>query len=189
MPSTQAKGDLRRLDFNHIERILELAAQSGGDGCLRLPGLDIRRSFDWIRLASAMPRRDIPATSLVVPGVYPVSGGAHLHLEIAPHSCASIKDATLKAAELSLRRLPRVLELRGWKPGDHYRPEGQTRDQKVKEMFQLERVPSWLRSSWPIVSSGDTILWSRTFGAAAEFAAGLESGPVLRVWEGEPPNN
>jgi len=27
------------------------------------------------------------------------------------------------------------------------------------------------------------------FGAAAEFAASLEPGPVLRVWEGEPPNS
>ena len=101
----------------------------------------------------------------------------------------SKKDATLKAAELSLRRLPPVLELRGWKPGDHYRPEGQTRDLKIKDMFQLERVPSWLRPSWPIVSSGETILWSRTFGAAAEFAASREPGPVLRVWEGESPNS
>jgi tRNA(Ile)-lysidine synthase len=185
----QVKGDLRRLEFDHVERVLELAAQNEGDGRLRLPGLDVRRSFDWIRVGPAVPRLDLPATSLVVPGVYPVSGGAYLHLEIAPRCLTSTKDGTLKAAELSLRRLPPVLELRGWKPGDHYRPEEQTRDLKIKEMFQLERVPSWLRASWPIVGSGDTILWSRMFGAAAEFAASLESGPVLRVWEGEPPNN
>jgi len=126
---------------------------------------------------------------LSIPGIYPVSPTAALHLEVVPHSSTSSKDATLKAAELSLRRLPPVLELRGWKPGDHYRPEGQARDQKIKEMFQMERVPSWLRSSWPIVSSGDQIVWSRTFGAAAEFAASREPGPVLRVWEGEPPNS
>jgi tRNA(Ile)-lysidine synthase len=185
----QAKGDLRSLEFDHVERVLELAAHNEGDGRLRLPGLDVRRSFGWIRVAHAVPRFDLHATSLMVPGVYPVSGGAYLHLEIAPRSLTSRKDGTLKAAELSLRRLPPVLELRGWKPGDHYRPEGQTRDLKIKEMFQLERVPSWLRASWPIVSSGDTIVWSRMFGAAAEFAANLDSGPVLRVWEGEPPNN
>ena len=57
------------------------------------------------------------------------------------------------------------------------------KDQKIKDMFQAERVPSWLRPSWPIVTSGDTILWARTFGAAAEFAASPEPGPVLRVWE------
>ena len=184
----EVKGDLRSIEYPHIERILDLASHSEGDGRLRLPGLDIRRSFDWIRLASTAPCQDFAATRLAIPGVYAVSPTTALHLEVAPHSSTASKDATLKAAELSLRRLPPVLELRGWKPGDHYRPEGQARDQKIKEMFQTERVPSWLRSSWPIVSSGDRILWSRTFGAAAEFAASREPGPVLRVWEGEPPN-
>jgi tRNA(Ile)-lysidine synthase len=184
----QAKGDLRRLEYDHVERVLELAGQPEGDGRLRLPGLDVRRSFDWIRVAPAAQRFDLPATPLAIPGFYAVPGGACLHLEIAEHPVTPSKDATLKAAELNLRCLPPVLELRGWKPGDHYRPEGHTRDLKIKEMFQMERVPSWLRPSWPIVSSGDTVLWSRTFGAAAEFAAGLEPGPVLRVWEGEPPN-
>jgi tRNA(Ile)-lysidine synthase len=188
---SQVKGDLRRLEYAHVERVLALAAQAEGDGRLRLPGLDVRRSFDWIRLAPAVPRLELPATQLAIPGVYPVAGGACLHLEISPHSSASpvaSKDATLKAAELSLRRLPAVLELRGWKPGDHYRPEGQIRDQKIKEMFQLERVPSWRRPSWPILSSGDKVLWVRTFGAAAEFAASREPGPVLRVWEVDSPN-
>jgi tRNA(Ile)-lysidine synthase len=182
----QVKGDLRRLEFGHIERILQLAAQPEGDGRLRLPGLDIRRSFDWIRIAPAAAGPEFPATRLVFPGVYPAGDGARLHLEVfasSPDAPPASKDATLKAAELSLRRLPPVLELRGWKPGDHYRPQGQMRDQKIKEMFQAERVPSWLRPSWPIVSSGDTILWARTFGAAAEFAACPEPGPVLRVWE------
>lgn len=185
----QVKGDLRRLEFAHVERVLELAAQTEGDGRLRLPGLDVRRSFDWIRVAAAAPRVGFSATRLAVPGTYTVSADSCLHLEIAPHSLSSKKGATLKAAELSLRRLPRDLELRGWKPGDHYRPQGQHRDLKIKEMFHLGRVPSWLRSSWPIVSSGDTILWARIFGAAAEFAANRESGPVVRIWEGEPPNN
>jgi tRNA(Ile)-lysidine synthase len=185
----QVKGDLRRLEYDHVERVLELAAQAEGDGRLRLPGLDIRRSFDWIRVAVVAPRLDLPSTPLAVPGTYPIPGGACLHLEIALQSSPSKKGATLKAAELSLRRLPQVLELRGWKPGDHYRPQGQDRDQKIKEMFQVERVPSWLRASWPIVSSGDTILWARTFGAAAEIAASREPGPVLRIWEAESPNS
>ncbi len=185
----QAKGDLRELEYNHVERVLELAAQAEGDGRLRLPGLDVRRSFDWIRVAAAAPPVDFLSIRLAIPGTYAVSVENCLHLEIAPHSSTSKKGATLKAAELSLRRLPAVLELRGWKPGDHYRPLGQHRDQKIKEMFQLGRVPSWLRSSWPIISSGDKILWARTFGAAAEFAANREAGPVLRVWEAGPPKS
>jgi tRNA(Ile)-lysidine synthase len=168
------KGDLRRLEYDHIERVLELAARPKGDGRLRLPGLDVRRSFDWIRVARAGCQSELAHTRLDIPGVFPLADGACLHLEIARRSLPSKKGATLKAAELSLRRLPQVLELRGWKPGDHYRPQGQDRDLKIKEMFQVERVPSWLRASWPIVSSGDTILWARTFGGAAEFAANRE---------------
>jgi len=186
---SQVKGDLRRLEFTHVERVLELAAEAGGDGRLRLPGIDVRRSFDWIRVAAEAPPIDCSSIRLAIPGMYAVTPETCLYLEISPRSFTSKKGATLKAAELSLRRLPPVLELRGWRPGDHYRPQGQRRDQKIKEMFQVERVPSWLRASWPIVSSGDTILWSRTFGAAAEFAANREPGPVLRVWEAEPPNS
>jgi tRNA(Ile)-lysidine synthase len=186
---SQVKGDLRRLEFTHVERVLELAAEAGGDGRLRLPGIDVRRSFDWIRVAAEAPPIDCSSIRLAIPGMYAVSPETCLYLEISPRSFTSKKGATLKAAELSLRRLPPVLELRGWRPGDHYRPQGQRRDQKIKEMFQVKRVPSWLRASWPIVSSGDTILWSRTFGAAAEFAANREPGPVLRVWEAEPPNS
>ncbi|MDP8990663.1 MAG: tRNA lysidine(34) synthetase TilS, partial [Acidobacteriota bacterium] len=182
----QVKGDLRHVEYAHVERIFDLAGHPEGNGRLRLPGLDIRRSFDWIRVARAAPCPDFAVTRLAIPGVYAVSPNTALHLEVAPHSSAAPKDATLKAAELSLRRLPPVLELRGWKPGDHYRPEGQARDQKIKELFQMERVPSWLRASWPIVSSEDQIVWSRTFGAAAEFAASREPGPVLRVWEEAP---
>ncbi len=123
----QVKGDLRRLEFLHVERVLELAAQPEGDGRLRLPGLDVRRSFDWIRVAAAAaPRVDSSSIRLAIPGTYAVSSDTCLHFEIAPQSFASKKGATLKAAELSLRRLPPVLELRGWKPGDHYRPQGQT---------------------------------------------------------------
>ena len=186
---SQVKGDLRRLEFAHVERVLELAAEAGGDGRLRLPGIDVRRSFDWIRVAAEAPPVDCSSIRLAIPGMYAVTPETCLYLEISPRSFTSKKGATLKAAELSLRRLPPVLELRGWRPGDHYRPQGQRRDQKIKEMFQVKRVPSWLRASWPIVSSGDTILWSRTFGAAAEFAANREPGPVLRVWEAEPPNS
>jgi len=186
---TRVKGDLRQLEFDHVDRVLELAAQAEGHGRLRLPDLDIRRSFGWIRIAQAGGHIDLTATRLAIPGVYPLPHGDCLHLEISPQALAAKKGATLKTAELSLRRLPPILELRGWKPGDHYRPKGQDRDLKIKEMFQLGRVPSWLRSSWPIISNGDTILWAKKFGAAAEFAASDERGPVLRVWEAESPNS
>lgn len=179
----EAKGDLRRLDFAHLEAVLELMVRPQGNGRLRLPGgIEIRRSFDWLRVAPAGLLAAPPPRILCIPGVYPTADGAAIHLEMADERHSQPNDATLQVAELSLDRLPATLELRGWNPGDEYCPAGQTQGRKVKEMFQQARIPSWRRQNWPIVSSGPAILWVRQFGAAAEFTAGRSEGPLLRIW-------
>jgi tRNA(Ile)-lysidine synthase len=180
----EVKGDLRRIDYTHVEQVLELAARPEGEGRLRLPDINVTRSFNWVRVAPDRPPEVFPVVNLVVPGTYAAPGGSsELRFEVARKMKAE-PCATLKA-ELGWRLIPTPLELRGWRPGDHYRPAGQSRDQKLKEMFQRARVPSWQRPLWPIVTGGGKILWARGFGAAAEFTAGRKSGPVLQVWEVE----
>jgi tRNA(Ile)-lysidine synthase len=177
-----AKGDLKRIEYGHVERVIDLAASRAAGGRLRLPDIDVIRSFEWIRLARPAPRRLMAPILVSVPGRYQAPDGAtEICLEIAQEirasSCARL------GVELSWGRVPAHMELRGWRPGDHYRPVGQFRDQKVKEMFQSARVPSWRRAYWPILTSGDKILWARGFGAAQEFAPEGDSGPVLRIVE------
>src|SRR6185369_7186917 len=77
----EVKGDLRRLEYDHVERVLELAGRPEGDGRLRLPGLDIRRSFGWIRVAAAGSQPELAAARLGIPGVFALADGACLHLE------------------------------------------------------------------------------------------------------------
>jgi tRNA(Ile)-lysidine synthase len=176
------KGDLRRIEYPHVEQVLELAARPEGEGRLRLPDLDVTRSFDWLRIAAARPPEAFPIVNLEVPGTYAAPGGSSkLRFEVARKTMAD-PCATLEA-ELCFRLIPTPLELRGWRPGDHYRPARQSRDQKLKEMFQRARVPSWQRPLWPIVTGGGKILWARGFGAAAEFAADRKRGRVLQIWE------
>jgi tRNA(Ile)-lysidine synthase len=178
----EVKGDLRRIEYPHVEQVLELAERSGGDGRLRLPHINVTRSFDWLRIAPAGPPETFPLVNLIVPGTYAAPGGSSkMRFEVARKTVTE-PCATLKA-ELGLRLIPTPLELRGWRPGDHYRPAGQSRDQKLKEMFHRARVPSWQRPLWPIVTGGGMILWARGFGAAAEFMADRKHGPVLQVWE------
>jgi tRNA(Ile)-lysidine synthase len=169
------------LAFEHVDAILELATQPQGEGKLEVPGLVVVRSFGWLRFMPPVPEPVPDPVDLCVPGKYAWMGGPTLVcLEIAerdsePPGCVSLK--------LHGGRIPAPLELRGWSAGDHYRPAGHSRDQKIKELFQDARVPSWRRRFWPIVSSGPKILWARGFGAAAEFAAEDEPGLVLRIWE------
>ncbi len=179
-----AKGDLRRVEYGHIERVLELCDRREGEGAVQIPGLVASRSFEWLRIAP--PALDFPplGVALTVPGEFPwPDGGSCIHLEIQDKNEVGRPYGTLKTAELDLSRIPQPLELRGWKPGDHYQPLGQSRERKLTELFQRARVPSWRRPFWPIVTGGDKILWARDFGVAQEIAAG--TGPVLRIWEVE----
>jgi tRNA(Ile)-lysidine synthase len=192
-----AKGDLRRLEFEHVERILELAGvharDNAGDGRLHIPGLDVRRSFDWIRLAAPRIPTAIEPVALKIPGAYPSPDGKSLvQLEMVGLGMPRVEIAgqdpnqacaTLRAAVLDLNRIPGDLQLRGWKPGDRYRPQGHARIRRVKELFAEARIPSWHRSDWPMVTCGGNILWARQFGAAAEYVAEGQSGAILRISE------
>ena len=168
------------LDFAAVERVLELAASEAGRGTVGLPGGGrVVRSFDRLRFMTAGgPMRREPV-AVSVPGNYEWAG-SRVCLDVSaaepvPGGCVRLK---LSGAEASSA----PLVLRGWRAGDHYQPAGHFRDQKLKEMFQEARIPSWRRDSWPILCQGTEILWARQFGAAADRAAGA-SGRTLCVWE------
>ncbi len=178
-----AKGNLAGVEFGHVERLLDLACGAAGGGRLTLPGLIAVRSFDWIRLAAASPAPPAPPQPVSTPGEFPApDGNSLIVLEFVDGVQPPDGYATL-GVDLKLRKLPVSLELRGWRPGDKYRPLGHAREQKVKDLFQRARIPSWRRASWPILCSEDKILWAREFGAAAEFAAKHGGGRQLRIRE------
>ena len=169
----------RVAEFDHVEKVIRLASSDLGSGRLELPELLVERSFDWIRFTSAAQALPpLQALSVKVPGRYRW-GDIEVCFEVnekPEHTgCVRLK---WKGRQGRAR-----LELRGWRAGDHYRPWGRSRDQKIQEMFQKARIPSWKRSSWPIVTSESKILWAREFGAAEEFVSDGLPGPSLWVWE------
>jgi tRNA(Ile)-lysidine synthase len=199
------KGDLRRVEFEHVESVLELASRNAGEGRIRLPTLDVQRSFDWLRLARPAAASKVEPVALTIPGSYRCPDGKSvLRLEIEgareearysanssgkngadlrPFAEAPRQACATLGTVVGLNRIPGDLELRGWRPGDRYRPTGHARVRKLTEMFAEARIPSWLRPQWPMVMSGENILWARQFGVAAEYAADGQSGPILRISE------
>ncbi len=188
---SRAKGNLRAIDLAHVERILELTESSEGSGRLQVPGLDVFRSFDWMRLAP--PGMDRPEDRdfelpMTAPGQVTLPGGAGtLSLEVGPGSVSGIAlpDADTGyngyVTELDWGRLSGDLLVRNWRPGDQYRPVGHSRDIKLKLLFQQARIPLWERRRWPVMLCHHAIVWAGRFGPAAEFAATPESRPVLKV--------
>ena len=147
-----AKGDLRGVDFEHVESVIEMKSAR-----VTLPGVEAVRSFDHVRFRRPGPQAAVPAIEVTIPGTYRSPDGAS---EIRLEPCDNLE-----------LELPAPIVLRGWRPGDHYRPVGKSRDQKLKKMFQNTRVPSWERRFWPILECDGKIMWAREFGAAEDFAA------------------
>jgi tRNA(Ile)-lysidine synthase len=173
----QVKGNLRGVQFSHIENLLELP-ETGGQA--ELPAIRAIRSFDWIRLE--VPLGPQPAEAEVtVPGwgLAP-DGNSMICLGVNRRTQGTDACATLKS-DLYLPKVPERLVLRGWRPGDRYCPVGHASDWKLKELFQRQRVPSWRRPFWPILCWGDKILWARDFGPAAEYGESLNSAGRFRL--------
>jgi tRNA(Ile)-lysidine synthase len=180
-----AKGDLRSINFPHVESVRTLTTGPEG-GRTQVPGLDICRSFDWIRLAPRVSPQSycVPVT---IPGCVPVPGtGSQLSLELIDKSETSdTGDSVYNSVmgNLDWCRLSGALELRNWQPGDRYHPVGASGEQKIADLFQNARVPAWERARWPILTDGSEIVWARQFGPSASRAASPESKLVLAVRE------
>jgi tRNA(Ile)-lysidine synthase len=179
----KAKGDLRRIDLQHVEQILKLARSQRSSGRGQIPGLDVRRSFEWVRLAPAGREGGDYEVEAAVPGRVKVPGTGWevvLELQVPGAHCGYNED---EGERLDWGRIPGTLRLRNWRPGDEYRPRGRAGEMSVKSLFREARVPLWERRKWPVLTCEGRIIWVAGFGPDAEFAATADSHSVLEVRE------
>ena len=185
----RVRGSLRAIDFQHGERIRAMMETREGSGRMQLPGLDVYRSFDWLRLApvgiDSRMERDFEAP-LAIPGRTELKE-RRLTIEMELVDKPDVYNSSVQALDWERcagSPLSHGLRLRNWRPGDQYQPQGRIAAEKIKTLFQEYRVPLWERRTWPvIVQTNDAIVWSRRFGVASRFAAGPESRKVLTIRE------
>mgnify|MGYP001236183814 FL=1 len=179
----QARGDLRRVDMIHVERVLSLARGAAIARRFEIPGLEAWRSCGWIRLAPPGHGCLDYDIEVQVPGrARPPGSGIELELELL--LCSSDCGYNEKEYEqLDWGRVGGALRLRNWRPGDQYRPRGRANPVKVNTLLQHARIPLWKRRSWPVLTREGAIIWVARFGAAAELAATPDSHAILKVRE------
>lgn len=196
------RGDLKQVDFRHIEAIRTLFDRQEGHDRTIIPGVDVLRSFEQVRFArpvTAPVERDFEEL-LDVPGTATVARcGTQFCLELIERQASTATNEDLRATlrtDLDWKRIQSVarigggsrteqLVLRNWRPGDAYKRAGDQHERKLKTMFQEARVPLWERRCWPVVAVAGRIIWSRDFGPASDVAADSSSGVVLRISEKE----
>ncbi|HEV2401788.1 MAG TPA: tRNA lysidine(34) synthetase TilS [Candidatus Sulfotelmatobacter sp.] len=163
------------LEFRHIEETLRFASEEAGSGKeLSLPlGWKIVRHPDELLFVTPDLRTSQAAQDfeykLEVPGRVEVPE-AGLTLEArrisAEEAGAYNPDQLLNADSVT-----GPLVVRNWRAGDRFWPAHTKSPKKIKELLQERHIPQPERRLWPVVESGDEIIWIRGFPVSARYAA------------------
>jgi tRNA(Ile)-lysidine synthase len=185
----ELRGHCRQWTADHVERVIQLAATGSSGSCLELPGVVIERNFEWLcfspneRTKERDPASEtnckpaaafLHSVKLGNPGESTVVAVPEIrcrfHLKVVDwHVLGS--DTDLDKAALDRDLLGSPLVLRNWRPGDSFRPKGRRSSRKLKQFFRMRRVAVPDREGWPVLTSGDMVVWTRGLPAAADFAA------------------
>jgi tRNA(Ile)-lysidine synthase len=185
----EVKGDLRQIDFSHVEAVMAMVRGGGSPRRIQLPGVDVRRSFDWVRFAAAGVEQNQGRTSMPIPlpGEVELPDGHRVRVRSVGPERGYNSDEAGRAETgrdcLDWDRIEGPLTVRYWLPGDTYCPEGARQPEKLKQMFQIARIPLWERRFWPIIETSQGIVWSRRFGSSTTHKATPNSHRVLKVEE------
>jgi tRNA(Ile)-lysidine synthase len=175
------------LEFKHVEEILRFASDQAEDGKrLFLPlGWQVEREpaaltflTPDLRTRERLPsdyeyvlplpgRAMVPEAGIVVEAV-PVRLGS----EDAGYNPDHLLDPAL---------LPTRLTVRNWRPGDRFWPVHTKSPKKIKELLQERHIIGPIRKAWPVVVSGDEVVWVRGFPAPAKIRAkGIDEAILIR---------
>ncbi len=196
------KGNLRSIDFGHVEGIRKLLGSEAGHDRILIPGVDSLRSFGTLLLAQpailgVQPRHYSVGVILGVELALPYGGGRLYvnRVKSTDQLCAKFgkeAQAVQGAEKVEIVDLDGdVLQLSGgfdswrvrnWEPGDEFRRANHEKSEKIKALFQEYRVLLWERRRWPVLEINNEIVWSRRFGAAAKFQANDESRDIVRLF-------
>jgi tRNA(Ile)-lysidine synthase len=183
-----------QLNAEHVRAILELAAGGENGKYLELPGgLRVRRERDALVFgvagSLAKSKKSEPKEFERVINV----DGAEGAFRVPEISCvfrfrvidwpAKRGDTIETGFVLDCDALQSPLMLRNWRPGDKFRPCGHRSEHKLKRLLSKRRVSRWERDGWPVLTSGGSLVWTRGFPVAAEFAATEKTRTGLVITE------
>ena len=61
------------------------------------------------------------------------------------------------------------LKVRNWRAGDRFSPAHSKSPKKIKELLQERHITGRERQLWPVLVSGDEVIWLRGFGVPAKW--------------------
>jgi tRNA(Ile)-lysidine synthase len=172
-----------QLGAGHVDAVLRLAHSGHSGSSLALPGgVEVRKDRDALvfRAVENVGVRIALGAPLEFEYKIDLANGSR-GVDVAELECVfrlRVIDWPPKRGETSTDgsvldrdRLRFPMVLRNWRPGDRLRPGGHRSAHKLKRLLNEKRVSRWERGGWPVLTSGDVLVWARGFPVAVEFAA------------------
>ncbi len=174
------------VSFRLIEQALELAAEAAGRKVEMPSGWHLRRVRQALRLEfedlnSRKESLDYQYT-LAVPGCIEVPElGASVEARVVDPVGVPEKE---REQLLDLRRMPKEVLIRNWRPGDRYWPAHTATEKKVKELLSARHASGTLKKLWPVaVAEGCALVWMRGFAVPTAFRAPDGAGQAIWIRE------
>jgi len=169
------------LEFHHVEEILALAA-SPASGEKQVPIADGWRALRARHSLTFQPPSSAPTTA-ARDFEYPLSIPGEISVpETGTRFCATLGPPISGTPAYDPGRLPGVVQVRNWRPGDRFWPAHSRAPKKVKELLQQRKVPLAQRPAWPVIAAAGEIVWLRGFPPPQHLLAAPGPGLIIEEY-------
>ena len=176
----RAKPRSGQLSAVHVEAVLRLIRLPDSGRWVHLPGgVEVRRKREFLTF------RALEETSTAASASQPYAYALDLRsgqreLRVVEHSYAlqfttidwppQGRETNVKGAVLDRDCLRTPLVVRNWRPGDTMQPLGHQKGHKLSRLLNEVGISRWEKCTWPVLTSGGKIAWTRGLPVAREFA-------------------
>jgi tRNA(Ile)-lysidine synthase len=180
-------------EFKHVEEVLRFVSEEAGSGkelSLPMGWKIVRRPEEFVFLTPDLsepePSHDYQY-DLTVPGEVNISEADSI---IEVRHIPDAADAGYNPEHLlDVGSLPGPLKVRNWRAGDRFWPNHTKSPKKVKELLQELHVEQPRRKLWPVVASGNEIVWMRGFPPPARYTAKAGREALMILEKDSPSGN
>lgn len=184
------RGSTHGINASHVEAVRDLAMRSQSGKVLALPGnLEARKEFEWLAVSPRAGHgagRDYSIDIAPPAGVSLPELGLKLWFRLVenlPGSNSEKKYNHTEGACIDLDKLSGPLVLRNWRAGDVYASSASRKRQRLKELLLTRKIPLSRRRLWPVLLSGEEIVWVCHFPPSGKVEPTSSSHRFLQIEE------
>ncbi|MCU1270917.1 MAG: tRNA(Ile)-lysidine synthetase-like protein [Acidobacteriaceae bacterium] len=165
------------LEFRHVEEILD--QQSDGNSSVLPREWIVTRHGDELRFRKALEAASDYQYELPVPGkITVIEAGIELETFVVNGARETRRYNPQHLVDSRFAKGPLVV--RNWRAGERFWPAHTKEPKKIKKLLQDRHITGDAKQRWPVIASGDEIIWIRGLGVRRDFQSNGPTGVAIK---------